>query len=71
MRKIYDRKFSQLSNKEYRGDGLGSEDKSTTELRDLYSRISVTLTTADSISKRIQKLRDEELQPQLAELLHG
>ncbi|KAK3037137.1 hypothetical protein RJ639_031024, partial [Escallonia herrerae] len=71
MRKLYQRKCSQLSNQDAKGNGFGSLDKTRDEVRDLHSQILVTIRTADSISKRIQKLRDEELQPQLVELLHG
>lgn len=46
-------------------------DKINTEVNSLYTRILVGLQTAESISKRIEKLRDEELQPQLVELLQG
>ena len=46
-------------------------DKSCAEANDLHSRISVALRSVESISDRIQKLRDEELEPQLVELLHG
>uniref|UniRef100_A0A5B7C0E7 DUF632 domain-containing protein n=1 Tax=Davidia involucrata TaxID=16924 RepID=A0A5B7C0E7_DAVIN len=70
-RKIYERKCSQLRNKDAGGQGLGSVDKTRAEVRDLHSRILVAIRSAESISKRIQKLRDDELQPQLVELLHG
>ncbi|KAA8532020.1 hypothetical protein F0562_006838 [Nyssa sinensis] len=70
-RKIYERKCSQLRNKDAGGQGLSSVDKTGDEVRDLHSRILVALRSAESISKRIQKLRDDELQPQLVELFHG
>ncbi|KAM7524030.1 hypothetical protein LguiA_013932 [Lonicera macranthoides] len=71
MRKIYVRKCSQLSNKDARGDVSGSVDKTRAELSNLYSRILVTMRSADSILKRMKNVRDQELQPQLLELLHG
>lgn len=71
MRKIYERKCSQFSNKDARGDVSGSVDKTKAEVSNLYSRILVTMQSADSISKIIKKVRDQELQPQLLELLHG
>ncbi|KAI3790467.1 hypothetical protein L2E82_03528 [Cichorium intybus] len=40
-------------------------------IKDLYSRILVAIRSAESISERIEKLRDEELQPQIIELLYG
>ncbi|CAL9027280.1 unnamed protein product [Prunus brigantina] len=70
-RRIYERKCSQLRNQDTRGDGLNTGNKIVVEVQDLYTRILVALRRAESISKRIQKLRDEELQPQLVDLLHG
>lgn len=66
-RKIYERKCSQLRN----GGELSDRYKTRIEVRDLNSRILVALRSAEAISERIQKLRDEELQPQVIELLHG
>ncbi|XP_034681693.1 protein ALTERED PHOSPHATE STARVATION RESPONSE 1-like [Vitis riparia] len=70
-RKIYERKCSQLRNKDVRGDDELSVDKTRAAVKDLYARILVAIRSAESISKRIQKLRDEELQPQIMELLKG
>ncbi|KAF9600214.1 hypothetical protein IFM89_005038 [Coptis chinensis] len=70
-RKIYERKCSQLRNHDVRGDDVRSMDKTRSAVKDLYTRILVTIRTAESISERIEKLRDEELQPQLVELLKG
>ncbi|OVA15935.1 protein of unknown function DUF632 [Macleaya cordata] len=70
-RKLYERKCSQLRNQDVRGDDTRSVDKTRSTVKDLYTRILVAIRTAESISKRIEKLRDEELQPQLIELLQG
>ncbi|XP_031474848.1 protein ROLLING AND ERECT LEAF 2-like [Nymphaea colorata] len=70
-RRIYERKRLQLSNQEARGDDLQSVDKTRAAVKDLYTRILVAIRAAESISIRIHKLRDEELQPQIAELLEG
>ncbi|XP_059623416.1 protein ALTERED PHOSPHATE STARVATION RESPONSE 1-like [Cornus florida] len=70
-RKIYEQKCSQLRIREAGREGNDSKDKIRAEVRDLHSRIMVAIRSAESISKRIHKLRDEELQPQLIELLHG
>ncbi|KAI3669392.1 hypothetical protein L6452_40627 [Arctium lappa] len=66
MKKIYDRKSSQLIT-ENASNKRGIED----QVNDLYSRLMVSIKICDSISKRIEKVRDDELQPQLIELLHG
>ncbi|XP_062018929.1 uncharacterized protein LOC133735548 isoform X2 [Rosa rugosa] len=49
----------------------GTRDKVGVEVKDLYARILVAICSAESISQRIRRLRDEELQPQLIELLKG
>lgn len=46
-------------------------DKTRAAVKDLYARILVAIRSAESISRRIEKLRDNELQPQIVELLKG
>ncbi|XP_012088463.1 protein ROLLING AND ERECT LEAF 2 isoform X2 [Jatropha curcas] len=70
-RKMYQRKCSHLRGLNGKGEDFCSMDKSTAQIKELHSRISVTIRSVESISNRIEKLRDEELQPQLLELLHG
>ncbi|KAL4616293.1 hypothetical protein ACB092_07G188400 [Castanea dentata] len=71
MRKNYEKKCSQLRNQDVRGDDELSLDKTRATVKDLYARILVAIRSAESISERIQKMRDEELQPQIVELLKG
>ncbi|KAF7841317.1 nitrate regulatory gene2 protein-like [Senna tora] len=70
-RKNYEKKCTQLRNKDVRGDDVLSMDKTRAQVKDLYAGILVAIRRAESISKRIQKIRDEELQPQIVELLKG
>lgn len=60
-----------MRNKNVRGDDELSMDKTRADMKDLYAGILVAIRRAESISKRIQKMRDEELQPQIVELLKG
>jgi hypothetical protein len=60
-----------LRNKNVKGDDELSMDKTRADMKDLYAGILVAIRRAESISKRIQKMRDEELQPQIVELLKG
>lgn len=46
-------------------------DKTRATVKDLHSRIRVAIHRIDHISKRIEELRDKELQPQLEELIEG
>ncbi|GLT55124.1 hypothetical protein SLA2020_282730 [Shorea laevis] len=70
-RKIYEKKCSRLRNQDVKGDDELTLDKTRAAVKDLYARILVAIQSAESISKRIQKMRDEELQPQIVELLKG
>ena len=46
-------------------------DKTRSVVKDLHSRIRVAIHRIDAISRRIEELRDKELQPQLEELIEG
>lgn len=46
-------------------------DETRAEIKSPHTRIRVSIHAVESVSKRIQKLRDEESQPQLSELLQG
>ncbi|XP_078174051.1 protein ALTERED PHOSPHATE STARVATION RESPONSE 1-like [Carex rostrata] len=70
-RQAYEKKCLQLRHQDIRRADLNSGDKTRSGVRDLYSRILVALRAVESISEKIQKLRDEELQPQLVELIQG
>lgn len=54
-----------------KGDDPSFVDKTRAAIRDLDTRIKVSIHTVEAISKRIETLRDEELEPQLLELVHG
>ncbi|XWS55120.1 hypothetical protein CRYUN_Cryun10bG0147800 [Craigia yunnanensis] len=69
--KIYERKCSRLRNQDVKGYDELTMDNTRAALKDLYARILIAIRSAESISKRIQKLRDEELLPQIVELLKG
>ena len=40
-------------------------------MRDLHTQIKVSIHSVEAVAKRIETLRDEELQPQLLELVQG
>ncbi|KAI3691437.1 hypothetical protein L2E82_49796 [Cichorium intybus] len=71
IRKEYDRKCDRLRHQFAKDLKTHVIDKTRALVKDLHSRIIVALHTVDSISKRIEKMRDEELQPQLLELIQG
>lgn len=61
----------QLRNQDAKGEDPAVVDKTRASVRDLHTRINVSMHTVKSVSKRIEALRDEELQPQLMELIQG
>ncbi|GMI67958.1 hypothetical protein like AT4G39790 [Hibiscus trionum] len=71
IRKEYDRKCTQLRHQFAKDLSTHVIDKTRAVVKDLHSRIRVALHSVNNISKRIEKMRDEELQPQLVELTQG
>ena len=71
VRKEYDMKCKILRHLESKGEKSNTIDKTRAVVKDLHSRIRVAIHRIDSISKRIEELRDKELQPQLEELIEG
>ncbi|BAT89071.1 hypothetical protein VIGAN_05275200 [Vigna angularis var. angularis] len=71
IRREYDMKCKVLQHLESKGEKTYKIDKTRAVVKDLHSRIRVAILRIDSISKRIEELRDNELQPQLEELIEG
>uniref|UniRef100_A0A1J3HMW4 DUF632 domain-containing protein n=1 Tax=Noccaea caerulescens TaxID=107243 RepID=A0A1J3HMW4_NOCCA len=71
VRREYDEKCRVLRELESEGKGSQRIDKTRAVVKDLHSRIRVAIHRIDSISRRIEELRDNELQPQLEELIEG
>lgn len=71
VRKDYDQKRKLLRLLESKGQSNDKIDKTRAVVKDLHSRIRVAIERIDSISKKIEELRDKELQPQLEELIEG
>lgn len=60
-----------LRQQDSKGESRYKIDKTRATVKDLHSRIRVAIHQITSISKRIEELRDKELQPQLEELIEG
>ncbi|XP_042459794.1 protein ALTERED PHOSPHATE STARVATION RESPONSE 1-like isoform X1 [Zingiber officinale] len=71
IRREYDMKCKLLRHKESVEDNPIKIDKIRSSVKDLHSRIRVAIQRIDSISKKIEEIRDKELQPQLEELIGG
>lgn len=54
-----------------RGTESSKIDAVQASIRKLLTKLNVSIKAIDSISDRIHKLRDEKLQPQVAELING
>lgn len=71
VRRDYDMKCKILRQLESKGESSSKIDKTRAVVKDLHSRIRVAIHRINSISKRIEELRDTELEPQLEELISG
>jgi flagellar biosynthesis/type III secretory pathway chaperone len=71
VRKVYDQKCRLLRELESQGESSHKIDKTRAVVKDLHSRIRVAIHRIDTISKKIEDLRDQELLPQLEELIEG
>ncbi|XP_024976332.1 nitrate regulatory gene2 protein isoform X2 [Cynara cardunculus var. scolymus] len=71
IKKVYDQKRKLLRELESNGESSSRIDKTRAIVKDLHWRIGVAIHRIDSISRRIEDLRDKELHPQLEELIEG
>ncbi|KAE9591229.1 hypothetical protein Lal_00042533 [Lupinus albus] len=67
----YEKKCKQLENQDVKFEDPSYADKTRAAIRDLHTQIKVSIHSVEAISKRIETLRDEELHPQLLELVQG
>ncbi|MED6187341.1 hypothetical protein PIB30_075473 [Stylosanthes scabra] len=71
VRMAYEKKCLQLKNLDVKGEDPAFVDKTRAAIRDLHTQITISIHSIEAISKRIETLRDEELHPQLLELVQG
>ncbi|XP_058079478.1 nitrate regulatory gene2 protein isoform X2 [Magnolia sinica] len=71
IRREYDMKCKMLRQQESMEGNPMKIGKTRAVVKDLHSRIRVAIHRIDTISKKIEELRDKELQPQLEELIEG
>ncbi|KAK7303917.1 hypothetical protein RJT34_14836 [Clitoria ternatea] len=71
VRIAYEKKCKQLRNLDLKGEDPSCADKTRAAIRDLDTQITVSIHSVEAISRRIETLRDEELYPQLLELVQG
>lgn len=71
MRVVHDRKVDKLKRLDQRGADFQKVDTTRTLIRSLSTKIGMAIQVVDKISVTINKIRDEELWPQLNELILG
>lgn len=71
LRAIYEKQCKRLKTLDNRGAEPSKIDATEASIRKLLTKINICIRTVESISGRIHKLRDDELQPQLAALING
>lgn len=71
MRVIHDRKCRKLKRLDEKGAESNKIDTTRNFIRDLSTKIRIAIQVVDKISITINKIRDEELYPQLNELIQG
>ncbi|KAI4337829.1 hypothetical protein L6164_016199 [Bauhinia variegata] len=71
LRVTYEKKCKRLKILDDRGAESSKIDATEASIRKLLTKINICVRTIDAISSRIHKLRDQEFQPQLAELIQG
>ncbi|XP_061359965.1 protein ROLLING AND ERECT LEAF 2-like [Gastrolobium bilobum] len=71
LRAIYEKQCKRLKTLDYRGAETSKIDATEASIRKLLTKMNICIRTVEAISGKIHKLRDDELQPQLAELING
>lgn len=67
----YEKKCTQIRNQEMKGEDRYLVDKTTDAIRVLQTQMKISVHSVEAVSKRIETLRDEELEPQISELVRG
>lgn len=71
FRIAYEKKCILFKDQDVKGEDPFNVDKTRAAIRDLHTQITVSMHSVEAISDRIQTLRDEELHPQLLQLVKG
>lgn len=71
LRIMHERKCKQLKLFDEKGADTHKAEATRTLLQSISAKIRIAIDVVDKISVRIDKLRDEELWPQINELIHG
>lgn len=68
---LYEKQHKKLKTLDEEGAEPRKIDAARASIRRSLTKLDVSIKAIDTIASRIHKLRDEVLQPQLTELVHG
>lgn len=71
VRLSYEKKVAQLRSQDANGAEPFAIERTRAAIRDLRTKLNISLASVDAVSRRIVAVRDDELLPQLAELIRG
>lgn len=71
MRVVHERKSQKMKRMDQKGSEAHKVDATRTLVRSLSTKIKIAIQVVDKISMKINRLRDEELWPQLNEFIKG
>nr|XP_040241917.1 protein ALTERED PHOSPHATE STARVATION RESPONSE 1 [Aegilops tauschii subsp. strangulata] len=71
LRTLYEKKYNRLKSLDEQGAEPDAIETARSSVRDLRSKITINIKTAKAFSSKIEKIRDEELYPQLVDLIQG
>ncbi|KNA24505.1 hypothetical protein SOVF_015010 [Spinacia oleracea] len=71
LRVMYEKQCKKLKTLDDQGAEISKIEATQASIRKLLTRINVSVRAVDYVSRRIHKLRDEELLPQMKELIFG
>ncbi|XBI68778.1 hypothetical protein VPH35_047932 [Triticum aestivum] len=71
LRALYEKKYNRLKSLDEQGAEPDAIETARSSVRDLRSKITINIKTAKAFSSKIEKIRDEELYPQLVDLIQG
>ncbi|KAF0906149.1 hypothetical protein E2562_009139 [Oryza meyeriana var. granulata] len=71
VRLAYEKKCALLRSQDANGAEPFAIEKTRAAMRDLRTKLDISITSVDAVSKRIAAVRDEELLPQLTQLIRG
>ncbi|KAM0839436.1 hypothetical protein ACQ4PT_060320 [Festuca glaucescens] len=71
VRLSYEKKCAQLRSQDANGAEPFAIERTRAAMRDLRTKLNISLASVDAVSRRVVAVRDDELLPQLAQLIRG